>query len=136
MDWLDEFVEDAQSVVELPKEALREFATYVAHSDGEALSDWVSRYGVDEARLLVLSSLYTIYSTRDRVADMMDKLGDMRVEDAVGLIGGLISNLANSIPSASRLIVAQSLLVAALQLEDESLRRSLADLAKNLVGQR
>ncbi len=136
MDWLEEFVEDAQSVVELPKEALREFATYVAHSDGEALGDWVSRYGVDEARLLVLSSLYTIYSTRDKVADMMEKLGDMRVEEAVGLIGGLISNLANGVPNASRLIVAQSLLVAALQLEDESLRRSLADLAKNLVSQR
>ncbi len=135
MDWLDEFVEDAQSILDLPRDALMEFARYAANSDGEALSEWVSRHGVDEGRLLVLSSLYIIYSTRDKVSDMMERLGDMRVEEAVGLIGGLISGLANSLPNASRLIVAQSLVVAALQLEDEALRRGLAELAKSLVGQ-
>jgi len=134
-DWREDFVEDVSKMLNLPPEAVEKFIEIVNKGEEEALDEWADQYGISDETLLLLSAMLIMYSTHDKVYETLSNLS-LRVDEAVNLVGTLVANMANEFPDASRLIIAQALLIAAVQVEDRRLREALVNLANGLASDR
>ena len=132
MSWEDKFLEDAEKMFQIPREHLRKFVEYMA-TNPEKVQEWAEAVNMSEIDFLMLTTVYTLYKTEEKVLNLLTDL-DVRVDEAIGLISTLAANLLNSLPQDDRRpILAQVLLATALQVEDPAIRNSLAEYAKTIL---
>ncbi len=133
MSWRDKFLEDAGKLFGLSKEELAEFADAMAEGDERRIAEWAERNKIAERDFLVLSTMYVLYKTEDKVSDMLEGL-ELRVDEAVALAGSLTAQLINGVAQENRkALLAQILLAAALQIEDKETREKIAEFAGSLL---
>lgn len=134
VSWRDRFLDDAAKLFGLPREELAEFADAMAEGDERRVAEWAERNKIAERDFLVLSTMYVLYKTEDKVSDMLEGL-ELRVDEAVALAGSLTAQLVNGVaPENRRALLAQILLAAALQIEDKETREKIAEFASALLA--
>lgn len=117
----------------MSKEELAEFADAMAEGDERRIAEWAERNKIAERDFLVLSTMYVLYKTEDKVSDMLEGL-ELRVDEAVALAGSLTAQLINGVAQENRkALLAQILLAAALQIEDKETREKIAEFAGSLL---
>jgi len=100
----------------------------------EKIQEWAERLQISDTDFLMLTTIYTLYKTEEKVIDVLSDM-ELKVDETVGLISTATANLLNALPQEDRKIVlAQVLLATALQTEDTNLRNSLAEYAKILLA--
>jgi hypothetical protein len=133
MSWVDKFIADAEQMFQLPRHELEKFVMYMMEKP-ENLQEWAERLQISDTDFLMLTTIYTLYKTEEKVIDILSDM-ELKVDEAVGLISTATANLLNALPQEDRKIVlAQVLLATALQTEDTNLRNSLAEYAKILLA--
>lgn len=133
MAWLDKFAEDAERLFKLPREELRKFAEAMAQGDEEAVRNWAEHNGMGDKDFLVLATIYVLYRTEDKVSEILEGL-KLRIDEAIALAGGLTAQLINGVEEDNRRVVlAQMLLAAALQISDRDIRNKIAEFARTLI---
>jgi hypothetical protein len=99
----------------------------------EKVQEWAERLQISETDFLMLTTIYTLYKTEEKVVNLLSDM-ELKVDEAIGLISTATANLLNALPQEERkVILAQVLLATALQTEDSALRNSLAEYAKILL---
>jgi hypothetical protein len=133
MSWVDKFIADAEWMFQLPRHELEKFVMYMMEKP-ENTQEWAERLQISDTDFLMLTTIYTLYKTEEKVIDILSDM-ELKVDEAVGLISTATANLLNALPQEDRKIVlAQVLLATALQTEDANLRNSLAEYAKILLA--
>jgi hypothetical protein len=133
MSWVDKFIADAEKMFQLPRHELAKFVMYMMEKP-EKIQEWAERLQISDTDFLMLTTIYTLYKTEEKVIDILSDM-ELKVDEAVGLISTATANLLNALPQEDRKIVlAQVLLATALQTEDANLRNSLAEYAKILLA--
>ncbi|MCC6066602.1 MAG: hypothetical protein LM562_02350 [Pyrobaculum sp.] len=133
MSWVDKFIADAEQMFQLPRHELEKFVMYMMEKP-EKIQEWAERLQISDTDFLMLTTIYTLYKTEEKVIDILSDM-ELKVDEAVGLISTATANLLNALPQEDRKIVlAQVLLATALQTEDTNLRNSLAEYAKILLA--
>jgi hypothetical protein len=133
MSWVDKFIADAEQMFQLPRHELEKFVMYMMEKP-ENIQEWAERLQISDTDFLMLTTIYTLYKTEEKVIDILSDM-ELKVDEAVGLISTATANLLNALPQEDRKIVlAQVLLATALQTEDTNLRNSLAEYAKILLA--
>ena len=133
MSWVDKFIADAEQMFQLPRHELEKFVMYMMEKP-ENIQEWAERLQISDTDFLMLTTIYTLYKTEEKVIDILSDM-ELKVDEAVGLISTATANLLNALPQEDRKIVlAQVLLATALQTEDANLRNSLAEYAKILLA--
>jgi hypothetical protein len=118
---------------QLPRHELEKFVMYMMEKP-ENIQEWAERLQFSDTDFLMLTTIYTLYKTEEKVIDILSDM-ELKVDEAVGLISTATANLLNALPQEDRKIVlAQVLLATALQTEDTNLRNSLAEYAKILLA--
>ena len=131
MSWREKFIADAENMFNIPRRELEEFLKYMSE-DPEKIHNWSERLGISEADFLMLTTIYTLYKTEEKVLEILSNL-ELHVDEAVSLVSTAAASVLNSLdPGERKPILAQMLLATALQLEDKGLRESLAEYAKLL----
>lgn len=131
MSWREKFIADAENMFNIPRRELEEFLKYMSE-DPEKIHNWAERLGISEADFLMLTTIYTLYKTEEKVLEILSNL-ELHVDEAVSLVSTAAASVLNSLdPGERKSILAQMLLATALQLEDKGLRESLAEYAKLL----
>ncbi|RFA93279.1 hypothetical protein [Pyrobaculum aerophilum] len=132
MDWVEKFLNDAEKMFQIPRSELEKFVQYML-SDPVKVQDWAERLQISDTDFLMLTTIYTLYKTEDRVIDLLSNI-ELKVDEAIGLISTAAANLLNALPQEDRKpILAQLILAIALQTEDAQLRNSLAEYAKVIL---
>ena len=133
MSWVDKFLTDAEKMFQIPRRELEKFVMYMMENP-EKVQEWAEHLQISDADFLMLSTIYTLYKTEERVINILSDM-ELKVDEAVGLISTATANLLNTLPQEDRKVVlAQVLLATALQIEDANLRNSLAEYAKILLA--
>ena len=133
MSWVDKFIADVEKMFQLPRHELEKFVMYMMEKP-ENIQEWAERLQISDTDFLMLTTIYTLYKTEEKVIDILSDM-ELKVDEAVGLISTATANLLNALPQEDRKIVlAQVLLATALQTEDTNLRNSLAEYAKILLA--
>jgi hypothetical protein len=133
MSWVDKFIADSEQMFQLPRHELEKFVMYMMEKP-ENIQEWAERLQISDTDFLMLTTIYTLYKTEEKVIDILSDM-ELKVDEAVGLISTATANLLNALPQEDRKIVlAQVLLATALQTEDTNLRNSLAEYAKILLA--
>jgi hypothetical protein len=133
MSWVDKFIADVEKMFQLPRHELEKFVMYMMEKP-ENIQEWAERLQFSDTDFLMLTTIYTLYKTEEKVIDILSDM-ELKVDEAVGLISTATANLLNALPQEDRKIVlAQVLLATALQTEDTNLRNSLAEYAKILLA--
>jgi hypothetical protein len=133
MSWVDKFIADSEQMFQLPRHELEKFVMYMMEKP-EKIQEWAERLQISDTDFLMLTTIYTLYKTEEKVIDILSDM-ELKVDEAVGLISTATANLLNALPQEDRKIVlAQVLLATALQTEDTNLRNSLAEYAKILLA--
>ncbi|MEL9990678.1 MAG: hypothetical protein QXP98_11305 [Thermoproteus sp.] len=134
MSWLERFIEDAEKLFGISKEELTKFVDVMSRGDEKGVEEWARRNGVGEKDFLVLSTMYVLYKAEDRVSEVLEGL-ELKVDEAVALIGSLTAQLINGVELENRrVLLAQILLAAALQIEDREIRNKMAELASAFIS--
>ncbi|AAL64960.1 hypothetical protein [Pyrobaculum aerophilum] len=132
MDWVEKFLNDAEKMFQIPRSELEKFVQYML-SDPVKVQEWAERLQISDTDFLMLTTIYTLYKTEDRVIDLLSNI-ELKVDEAIGLISTAAANLLNALPQEDRKpILAQLILAIALQTEDAQLRNSLAEYAKVIL---
>jgi len=117
---------------QIPRQELEKFVMYMLESP-EKVQEWAERLQISETDFLMLTTIYTLYKTEEKVVNLLSDM-ELKVDEAIGLISTATANLLNALPQEERkVILAQVLLATALQTEDSALRNSLAEYAKILL---
>jgi len=133
VSWIDKFLADAEKMFQIPRRELEKFVMYMMENP-EKVQEWAEHLQISDADFLMLSTIYTLYKTEERVINILSDM-ELKVDEAVGLISTATANLLNTLPQEDRKVVlAQVLLATALQIEDANLRNSLAEYAKILLA--
>jgi len=133
VSWVDKFLTDAEKMFQIPRRELEKFVMYMMENP-EKVQEWAEHLQISDADFLMLSTIYTLYKTEERVINILSDM-ELKVDEAVGLISTATANLLNTLPQEDRKVVlAQVLLATALQIEDANLRNSLAEYAKILLA--
>jgi len=112
---------------------LAEFADAMSRGDEKAVAEWAERNKIGEKDFLVLSTMYVLYKTEDKVSGLLEGL-ELRVDEAVAYVGSLTAQLVNGLGAdKGRTLLAQILLAAALQIEDRETREKIAEFAGSLL---
>lgn len=134
MDWLEKFFTDAENMFQIPRHELEKFVNYML-IEPEKVQEWAERLQISDTDFLMLTTIYTLYKTEDKVIDLLSDM-ELKVDEAIGFISTVAANLLNSLPAEDRRpILAQLLLAIALQTEDQQLRNSLAEYAKIVLAE-
>ncbi|MEZ0249162.1 MAG: hypothetical protein ABWJ97_07785 [Thermoproteus sp.] len=134
MSWSERFVEDAERLFGISKEELTKFVDIMSRGDERGVEEWAERNGVEEKDFLVLSTMYVLYKAEDRVSEVLEGL-ELKVDEAVALIGSLTAQLINGMELENKkILLAQILLAAALQIEDGEIRKKMAELASTFIS--
>jgi len=132
VDWVEKFLNDAEKMFQIPRSELEKFVQYML-SDPVKVQEWAERLQISDTDFLMLTTIYTLYKTEDRVIDLLSNI-ELKVDEAIGLISTAAANLLNALPQEDRKpILAQLILAIALQTEDAQLRNSLAEYAKVIL---
>jgi hypothetical protein len=133
VSWIDKFLADAEKMFQIPRRELEKFVVYMAENP-EKVQEWAEQLQISDTDFLMLSTIYTLYKTEEKVIDILSDM-ELKVDEAIGLISTATANLLNALPQEDRKVVlAQVLLAIALQTEDAGLRNSLAEYAKILLA--
>ncbi|ACB39806.1 hypothetical protein [Pyrobaculum neutrophilum] len=133
MSWVEKFLNDAEKMFQIPRSELEKFVAYMAE-DPTKVEEWAERLQLSEPDFLMLTTVYTLYKTEDRVIELLSDV-ELKVDEAIGFISTAAANLLNALPPEDRKpILAQLVLAIALQVEDPGVRNSLAEYAKALLA--
>ncbi|MGC8583463.1 MAG: hypothetical protein ACP5KY_02690 [Thermoproteus sp.] len=132
-DWTARFIADAGRLFGISADELAKFADAMAKGDERAVAEWAERNKIGDRDFLVLSTMYILYKTEDKVSDMLEGL-ELRVDEAVAFVGSLTAQLVNGLGAdRGKALLAQILLAAALQIEDKETREKMAEFAGSLL---
>lgn len=132
-EWSSRFIRDANRLFGLPEGELKDFMEVMAKGDAERLEEWTRRNNVEEGDFLVLSAMYILYKTEERVSGILEGL-ELKADEAIALVGSLMAQLVNGMEAENRgAIMAQILLTAALQIDDKEIREKIAEIARNFI---
>lgn len=132
-EWMERFLDDAVRLFGMPRGELAKFADAMAKGDEKEITEWAERNKVTDRDFLVLSTMYVLYKTEDKVSNMLEGL-ELKLDEAVALVGSLAAQLINGVAKDSRkALLAQMLLAAALQIEDKETREKIAEFASSLL---
>jgi hypothetical protein len=132
-DWTARFIADAEKLFGISAKELAEFADAMSRGDEKAVAEWAERNKIGEKDFLVLSTMYVLYKTEDKVSGLLEGL-ELRVDEAVAYVGSLTAQLVNGLGAdKGRTLLAQILLAAALQIEDRETREKVAEFAGSLL---
>ncbi|CCC82560.1 hypothetical protein [Thermoproteus tenax] len=132
-EWSSRFIRDANRLFGLPEGELKDFMEVMAKGDAERLEEWTRRNNVEEGDFLVLSAMYILYKTEERVSGILEGL-ELKADEAIALAGSLMAQLVNGMEAENRgAIMAQILLTAALQIDDKEIREKIAEIARNFI---
>jgi len=134
VDWVAQFLADAEKMFSIPRAELEKFVQYMS-SNPEKVQEWAEKLQIDEGDLLMLTTLYILYKTEEKVFAALSDL-ELKVDEAVGLASTIAANILNALPEEERRpILAQLILAIALQVEDAAIRNSLAEYARVLLAE-
>jgi len=132
MDWIERFIADVEKMFQISREELRKFVQYMSESP-EKLQQWAEEVDIDDAGFLMLTTIYTMYKTEEKISNILESL-EVKIDEAVALVATITATILNTLPEEDRRpILAQILLATALQLEDRVLRNSLVEYAKLII---